>query len=146
MFCSCGSHELEPNRRRFCYSLLAFLSFCCPPTISHHPWCFSSVFLSLTKLRSSLNQNTPSIRILQGMFGFKMIDRSISQLGMSFQDLRLTTLLLNNHSYLKVQETLGILDMFGLKITFSMKIVFHLFFNVYLLFDLILYVYIYKIL
>jgi hypothetical protein len=61
---------------------------------------------------------------------------------MSFQDLGLTTLLLINHSYLKVQESLEILDMFGLKITFSMKIVFHLFFNVYLLFDLILYVYI----
>jgi hypothetical protein len=106
---------------------LAFLSFCCPPTISHHPWCFSSVVLSLTKLRSSLNQNTPSIRILQGMFGFKMIDRSISHLGMSFQDLRLTTLLLNNHSCLKVQGTLEILDLFGLKITFSMKIIFFFF-------------------
>jgi hypothetical protein len=85
---------------------LAFLSSCCTPTISHHPWCFSSVFFSLTKLRSSLNQNTPSIQILQGMFGFKMFGRSISHLGMSFQDLGLTTILLNNHSCLKVQETI----------------------------------------
>jgi hypothetical protein len=93
---------------------LAFLSFCCSPTISHHLWCFSSVFLSLTKLRSPPNQNTPSIQILQGIFGFKMIDRSISHLGMSFQDFGLTTLLLNNHSCLKVQGTLEILDLFGL--------------------------------
>jgi hypothetical protein len=56
-----------------------------------------------------------------------MFDRSISHRGISFQDLGLTTLLLNNHSCLKVQETLEILDLFGLKITFSMKIIFYYF-------------------
>jgi hypothetical protein len=55
---------------------------------------------------------------------------------MSFQDLGLATLLLNNHSGLEAQKTLEMLNLFSLKITFSMKIKL----NMYVFFDLILYV------
>ncbi len=55
-------------------------------------------------------------------FGFEMFGRSMSHLGMSFHDLGLTTLFLNNYIDLKAQEILKMLDLFGLKITIPMKI------------------------
>jgi len=51
-----------------------------------------------------------------------MFGRSMSHLGMSFHNLGLTALLLNNSIDLKAQENLRMLDLFGLKITFPMKI------------------------
>jgi len=48
----------------------------------------------------------------------------MSHLGIFFEDVDQTTLLLNNHINLNAQETLEMLNLFGFKITFAMKIKF----------------------
>jgi hypothetical protein len=55
----------------------------------------------------------------------KTFGRSMSHLGMFFWDLGITTILLNNHSALNIQETLEMLKLFDLKIKFAMKIKFY---------------------
>ncbi len=44
-----------------------------------------------------------------------------SHLDMSFRNLGLTTLLFNNHNDLITQETLEMLDLFGMKINFQTR-------------------------
>jgi hypothetical protein len=107
-----------------------------------HPWCFSSVFLSLAKFRSSQTKISHWSKLLLWMFIFKMFDRSMSNLGMSFKNLDQLILLLNSHNGLKAQETLEMLDLLALKITFLMKIKFnsiYYFFKCVFMFNLILY-------
>ncbi len=65
-----------------------------------------------------------------------MFDRSMSHLGMSFNNLNQLILLLNNHNGLKAEETLEILGLLGLKITFLMKIKFN---SIYYYFNLLLF-------
>ncbi len=75
------------------------------------------MFLSLTKFRLCPNQNIVSkFNFLLVTFKFETFDRSTFHFGMSFQDLGLVTLLLNNHDDLKFLRALKILDLFGLKI------------------------------
>lgn len=57
-------------------------------------------------------------------FRFETFGRSMSHLGIFFEDVDQTTLLLNNHINLNAQETLEMLNLFGFKITFAMKIKF----------------------
>jgi hypothetical protein len=52
----------------------------------------------------------------------KTFGRPTSHLGMFFWDLGMTTILLNNHSALNIQETLEMFKLFDLKIKFAMNI------------------------
>lgn len=55
----------------------------------------------------------------------KTFGRSSSHLGMFFWDLGITTIPVNNHSALNIQETLEMLKLFDLKIKFAMNIKFY---------------------
>ncbi len=57
-------------------------------------------------------------------FRFETFGRSMSHLGLFKKYVDQTTLLLNNHINLNAQETLELLNLFGLKITFAMRIYF----------------------
>lgn len=84
----------------------------------------AGVFLCWPSLRCPQIKTSHQFKFLLVTFRFETFDRSMSHLGIFFDDVDQTTLLLNNHTKLNAQETLKMLNLFGLKIMFAMKIKF----------------------
>ncbi len=84
----------------------------------------AGVFLCWPSLSCPQRKTSHQFKFLLVTFRFETFDRSMSHLGIFFEDVDQTTLLLNNHIKLNAQETLKMLNLFGLKITFAMKIKF----------------------